>query len=105
MTKFIEIVTTFESVDEAREISNEILNLKLGACCSIVPIESLYRWKNKIVTTQEFQLTIKTVETNYVDLENLILRTHSYENPQIISIPMLGGSRDYLSWLEKETEL
>ena len=103
MVKYIEVITTFESDEEARKLANEIVQQKLGACCSISQIESIYRWKNKIETVQEFQLIIKTVESNYVELENFILNNHSYETTQIISVPILGGSRDYLNLLEKET--
>lgn len=104
MVKYIEVITTFESADEAHELANKIVQQKLGACGSISPIESIYRWKNKIETIQEFQLTIKTIESNYVELENFILNNHSYETPQIISVPILGGSRDYLNWLNNETD-
>lgn len=105
MAKYIEVITTFESDDEAHKLANEIVQQKLGACCSILQVASIYQWKNKIETVQEFQLTVKTVESNYVELENFILNNHSYKTPQIISIPILGGSRDYLSWIEKETEI
>jgi len=103
MSKFIEIITTTDSIEEARSLADSILRLKLVACCSIAPIESSYWWKNKIEKTSEFQLTMKTVESNYIEIENYILQNHSYETPQIISIPFLGGSRDYLDWLMKET--
>jgi len=105
MVKYIEVITTFESDEEAHKLANEIVQSKLGACCSISQVESIYRWKNKIETVQEFQLVVKTVESNYVELENLIINNHSYEVPQIVFVPILGGSRDYLNWLEKETEI
>jgi len=104
MTKFIEIITTTNSLEEAQGLSDEILRLKLAACSVIIPIESSFWWKNKIEKTSEFQLTLKTVEFNYVEIENYILQNHSYDAPQIISIPILGGSRDYMSWLLKETD-
>lgn len=104
MTKFIEIITTTDSIEEARSLINKILCLKLAACGSITTIESSYWWKNKIENTTEFQLTMKTIESNYVEIENLILQNHSYETPQIISIPILGGSREYLDWLIEITD-
>ncbi len=103
MTKFIEIITTFSSLEEARSLSDEILRQKLAACSSIVPIESYYCWRDKLEKASEFQLTLKTVESNYIEIENYILQNHSYEMPQIISIPILGGSRDYMNWLVRET--
>ena len=103
MTKFIEVITTFETLDEARKIAKLIVENKLGACCSIQEIESVYRWKGDIETAKEFQLTIKTVEKLYSKLEAFILENHSYETPQIISLPILNGSDNYLHWLSGKT--
>ena len=104
MTKFIEVVTTFDNIDEARKISQMILDKRLGACCSIEEIESIYRWKGKIENSKEFQLTIKTAENLYSELEAFILKNHSYETPQIISMPIISGSKEYLDWLQEETK-
>ena len=104
MTKFIEVITTFETADGAREMADSILKQKLGACCSIEEVESIYNWEGGIETSEEFQLTIKTVESHYAKLEKLILKNHSYETPQIISLPIIGGSDDYLKWIEEETK-
>lgn len=104
MTKFIEIITTTDSLEESQKLANEILRLKLAACCSIMPIESFFWWKNKIENAPEFQLVIKTIESNYLEIETYILHNHSYDTPQIISIPILGGSRDYIDWLQKEVK-
>lgn len=104
MSNFIEVVTTFEDVDEARKMARMVLDKKLGACCSIEQIESIYRWKGEFEDTKEFQLTIKTAENLYSKLEVFILENHTYETPQIISTPILNGSHDYTSWLERETK-
>lgn len=102
MSTFIELITTFETSDDAKKLANQLLEAKLGACCSIEKIESLYRWKGKIETAEEYQLTVKTKETLVKDLESFILKNHPYETPQIIIVPILGGSRDYLNWLDEE---
>jgi periplasmic divalent cation tolerance protein len=104
MTKFIEVITTFDSVGEGRKMAQKIIEKRLGGCCSIQGIESKYRWKGKIETVAECQLTIKTAENLYSKLEKFILENHSYKTPQIISLPILDGSRDYLKWLEEETK-
>lgn len=102
--KYIEVITTFEIQKEAEKMAQAILEAKLGACCSIEEIESLYRWRGKIEKEKEFQLTIKTKANLYKKLEGFIKENHSYETPQIISIPILGGSSNYLDWLNKETK-
>jgi len=104
MTNFIEVVTTFDNNDEARKMAKLVVENKLGACCAIEKIESIYRWKGVIENANEFQLTIKTAERLYSNLESFILENHSYETPQIISLPMLNGSDGYINWLEEETK-
>jgi periplasmic divalent cation tolerance protein len=104
MTKFIEVITTFDSVGEARKMAKAVIENRLGGCCSIQGIESYYRWEGKIEITSECQLTIKTAEKLYPKLEKYILENHTYETPQIISLPILNISKSYNDWLEKELQ-
>lgn len=104
MTKFIEVITTYETADEARKIARMIIGQRLGGCCSIVEVESIVRWDGRIDSSHEFQLTIKTAEKLYSKLESVILENHPYEVPQIISLPILSGSDGYLGWLTEETK-
>ena len=100
--KFIEVITTFDSVAEARKMAKAIIEKRLGGCCSIQGIESYYRWDGKIEISSECQLTIKTAENLYSKLEGFILKSHTYDTPQIISLPILNGSDKYTKWLEGE---
>lgn len=104
MTKFIEVITTFDNVNEARKMAQMVIENRLGACCSVQGVESTFRWKGKIDKVPESMLTIKTSEKLYSELEAFILKNHSYETPQIISLPILAGSAKYLDWLDGETK-
>lgn len=55
-------------------------------------------------TTEEWLCVIKTQERLYQEVEKVIISLHSYETPEIIAVPIIKGSRDYLSWLQNETE-
>lgn len=102
--KFIEVTTTFETNDEAINTANHILDDGLGACCSVQEINSIFIWKNKVETAIVWQLTIKTKESLYAEVEGHILKNHPYETPQIVAVPILYGSKDYLKWIENETK-
>ncbi|HBS47883.1 TPA: hypothetical protein DEO28_00955 [Candidatus Dependentiae bacterium] len=104
MTKFIEVITTFEKIEETKKIATMIIENKLAGCCSIKSIESIYRWEGKIESAQEFQLTIKTKESLYKELEDFIVKNHCYQTPQIIALPIVNGFIAYLNWIEKETK-
>ena len=87
---------------EARRIASKVVRKHLAACVTIVlgPVQSVYRWKGKVEAAREQLLLIKTVEKQLGALEAEIRRLHSYEIPEIIAMPAVWGSSDYLRWLE-----
>ena len=32
----------------------------------------------------------------------LVKELHSYENPEVLALPVIGGSSQYLDWIDKE---
>ncbi|MEK7581135.1 MAG: divalent-cation tolerance protein CutA [Patescibacteria group bacterium] len=96
------VLTTTDKKSLAQEIGNELLKKKLVACASILPMESSYWWKGKIVNAKEFQLVLKTKPENFEKIEKLIKAIHTYELPEIISINIDKAGKDYLTWIEKE---
>ena len=101
MTDKIVVLTTCGSQKEARRVARALVESKLAACTNIVqaPVESVYRWKGKVESAQEFLLIIKTSRARFRALEKKIRQMHSYKVPEIIAIPIASGSRDYLKWL------
>ena len=57
------------------------------------------RWKSQIETSQEWVCTIKTLRALYPQVEQAIRDLHSYEEPEIVAIPIVTGSAGYLKWL------
>src|ERR1700688_3655994 len=100
-TQFRLVLVTCPSLPEARKISRALLQKHLAACVNIhtPPIESVYRWKGKIETAREHLLLIKTTARRLKSLEKEVLRLHSYETPELLVLPISGGSRAYLRWL------
>ena len=69
---------------------------------NIIPnIKSIYRWKGKINEDSEYLLIIKTVKRVEEDVFENICKLHSYDTPEMISIPVTGGEKSYLNWLSK----
>jgi periplasmic divalent cation tolerance protein len=63
-------------------------------------VRSAYRWKGKVETAREVLLLIKTTRRTFPAVARRIRALHSYEVPEIIALPIVTGSRDYLAWLE-----
>ncbi len=96
-------VTTCPDKRTAKKISKAILESKLAACVNILPgVTSMYWWKGKIENGNEVILFIKTTEGNVKKLGKLVRDVHPYELEEFITIP-IGGSKDYLDWIVKET--
>ena len=105
MKSFIQISTTTETKKQAQKIAKYLVEQKLAACVQITgPIESTYRWKGKVETAGEYLCLIKTRTSLFKRVETAIKKLHPYETPEIIAVPIVKGSREYLIWLNDETE-
>lgn len=105
MKSYIQISTTTETREEAQRIARYLVDQKLAACVQITgPIESIYRWKGKVETASEWLCLIKTRESLFKKVDAAIKKLHSYETPEIIAVPIVKGSKEYLKWLNEETE-
>jgi len=102
---YVVVLMTSPDREEARKIARALLESRLAACVSIWPKgESYFWWEGKIDTEEEFLLIAKTREELLPGLIDTVKNIHSYHVPEIIALPIVGGNRDYLNWLEKETE-
>ncbi len=98
------ILVTTSSEAEAEMIAAALLKERLVACVNILgPIRSLYRWEGKITNDREWLLVIKSRAERFVAVEARVRTLHSYEVPEVISLPLLAGSVSYLDWILKET--
>ena len=99
------VLSTAPDQETARKIADALLSRRLAACVNILPgLVSLYRWEGEVQKDQEVQLLIKT-RTSLLkdDLIPLIKELHPYQVPELISLPIVGGSEDYLDWIREET--
>ena len=106
MNSYIQVTTTTATKEEAQKIARHLVAQRVAACVQIAgPIISTYRWQGKVETAEEWLCVIKTRESLYPELEKAIISLHSYETPEIIAVPIIKGSREYLSWLKRETAI
>ena len=89
----------------ATDIAKVLVQEELAACVNrIAQVQSTYRWQGRICEDTEQLLMIKTVPARYEALEMRLKALHPYEIPEIIVIPIAGGSSQYLAWLSAATE-
>jgi periplasmic divalent cation tolerance protein len=104
MNSLVVLITT-SSQEEARKIADVLVGQKKAACVNIVPdVDSLFRWKGKVESARESLLLVKTSAALLSDVVRLVKEIHSYELPEIIALPISGGSEKYLRWLHAATQ-
>jgi periplasmic divalent cation tolerance protein len=98
------VYTTIDNIQDARIIAHTIIEEQLVACVNIIPqIESIYRWKGKIEEENEYILLAKTTDTHVKKTIQRIKDLHTYDLPDIIVLPIIGGLKDYLDYINTET--
>ncbi len=95
------VLVTCGSLPEARKIAKAMVGKRLAACVNVVsaPVESVYRWKERVESVKEILLVIKTTARRLKELEKEIVKLHSYDVPEFLVLGVEGGSKNYLNWL------
>ncbi len=101
---FIVVYITAPNQEEAQSLAQALVKEKLAACVNIIPgIQSVYQWDNAIQTDQELLLICKSRTERFEALSKRVQTLHSYDVPEIISIPLQNGSEPYLNWVRDNT--
>jgi len=100
------VVVLITSTDEeAHKIAEALLIQKKAACVNVVPgVSSFFWWQDKLDSAQESLLIVKTKASLLNELVTLVREIHSYDVPEIIALPIVGGNKDYLEWIGKEVK-
>ena len=99
------VYCTVPSKKLAKDITKVLMKHKLAACVSMIDnVKSVFSWEGEICEEKEILMMIKTRRTNYGKVKLVIEDLHSYSVPEIIALPIVDCSEDYLKWLVKETE-
>ncbi len=93
------VVTTVASLEEARRMARELVELKLAACAQVQPIESLYRWQGQVESAQEYRVLFKTTEAMYAQVEAAIRARHGYKLPAIHAVLSVRAEAAYAQWV------
>lgn len=104
MSKHSIIMTTTNSNENLDQIIKALLDARLAACLQYYPIKSAYVWEDKIQQDDEILLLIKTKSSLFPNIEEIINKVHSYEEPEVLMLPIEKGSRGYLDWVNNVTK-
>jgi periplasmic divalent cation tolerance protein len=101
--KAVLILVTAGGRDDAERIGEGLIVEHLAASCNVIPtVASFYYWDGQLKRDHEALLLIKTLESLAPKVEEYVRSHHAYDLPEILQVPIQGGSSAYLSWLEDQ---
>jgi len=98
---YIVVFITVSNKKEAVKIAKGLLTAKLVACVNIVDkVESFFRWEGRVDHAKEFLLIAKSSRRKFGEIIKMVKSLHSYDVPEIIGLPVIGGNKSYLDWID-----
>ncbi|KKZ10412.1 MAG: hypothetical protein TE42_10220 [Candidatus Synechococcus spongiarum SP3] len=92
------VLTTCADQASAEQLARQLLEQRLAACVSLLPVTSLYHWHGEIQQEQEVQMVVKTSADQLPRLLKALNRNHSYETPELVVLEA-GAAGAYGAWL------
>jgi len=99
-TGCVVVLVTAPGEEKAAEIGRALVEEGLAACVNVLSqVRSIYRWQEKVEDEREVMMIVKTRADAFERLRAKVVSLHPYTCPEIIALPVVDGSADYLSWL------
>ena len=99
------VYMTAGTFEEARNIGQILVEKNLVACVNLLEnMTSIYNWGDKLEEGHEVVMIAKTRKKLMSKLVETVNFHHSYECPCILDLPIQGGSPEFLTWIETETD-
>jgi periplasmic divalent cation tolerance protein len=103
-TELCAVLTTAPDVGVAEMLARTLVEERLAACVNVIPgVRSIYRWEGALQDDSEVVLVIKSHRNRTQALAARIKDLHPYELPEVLVLPVSGGSAPYLDWIATET--
>jgi periplasmic divalent cation tolerance protein len=101
---YVMVIITTSNQEEAEKIGKTLVEEKLAACAKIIPsIKSLFFWKGEFNNISESIIFLNTRGDLFEKLKERVHELHSYEVPEVIALPILAGSSEFLVWIKENT--
>ena len=98
------LITTVPDAETSEALARSLVAGGLVACVNCLPAgTSVYRWQGQVETAREVVMLIKTVRKYGDRVARQVQDEHPYELPEMLVVPVVGGSRAYLDWIVDAT--
>jgi periplasmic divalent cation tolerance protein len=104
-TDYSVVFITVNDNEEAENITRLLLEKRQATCINIIAgVDSRFWWQNKLESARESLLVVKTKASLLPDIIRSVKKNHSNEVPEVIAMPIVGGNKDYLDWIDSEAK-
>src|SRR5215469_12548392 len=102
--EYLQVQTTTDSRAEAMELARAAVEARLAACGQVAgPVASTFWWNEELERAEEWFVFLKTTADRFAELAAFICERHSYDEPEIVAVPIVAGTAPYLASLREET--
>jgi periplasmic divalent cation tolerance protein len=99
------VLVTAPDLETGARIGRSLVAEGLAACANLVPgVRSIYRWQGELHDDPEVLLIVKTRAPLLDALTARVRALHPYELPEVLALPVAGGSEPYLAWVRGAAE-
>jgi len=97
------VLVTAPDAETGAGLGRALVAERLVACVNLVPrVRSIYRWEGQVEEDEEVLLVIKTRADRLAALRERVVALHPYDVPEVVALPVVGGSDAYLDWVREE---
>ena len=97
------LTTTVESAEDAQQLAQAAVQLRLAACAQVEAIASHYVWQGQLSRCDEWRLVFKTLPCAVARLQHWLAAQHPYDVPQIL-LRLEASSAPYMQWLRAQVD-
>ena len=99
------VLVTAPDAEVGARIGRALVEEGLAACANLVPgVRSIYRWEGALHDDAEVLLIVKTRAALSSALAARVRALHPYQLPEVLALPVAGGSEPYLDWVRSAAE-
>ncbi len=104
MSGHVVVLVTAADADAAAALGRALVEERLVACANVVgPVRSIYRWDGAVQDGTEHLLLLKARADDLAALTARVQALHAYDVPEVVALPVVGGSAAYLAWVTAST--
>jgi len=98
------VVSTFPDKRSLAKIANRLVEDKIVACVNLFRVSSVYSWKGKIESGDEYLGIFKTTQKNKGLLKKALAELHPYDVPEIAELDVISANSSYMQWIVDSTK-